>query len=490
MNILVIDVGTSSMRGLLLSHTGELLTQEQRLYAPSYLENGYVEQNPEDWQKALLDILKNISEKAGESKIEAISITSQRSSVIAMDRDMKPIGNAIMWQDKRTDDICKRLSGENDKVFSLSGSRINPVFSGTKMTWIRENLPEVYSRTHKFMVIPDYLIYLLTGNIVTDYTYGSRSLLMNLKNYNWNKELLDIFSVEEDKLCKLIEPGSICGHITKAISQETGCPEGIPVITAGGDQQCGAIGQGVVRKGVLSITAGTGAFLITSVEELPENPKQDIICNCSSVKGEYMLETNVLTCCSAFDWFRREFYGGASSKELDRDVMNSPIGANGCICVPYFQGRSAPDWNSFAKGTFTNITLGNTRADMLRSLLEGICYEIADHIDTMKKYSDISRIYVNGGLTNSAPFNEIQSSVYGERIMRRGKSDATARGALMVAATSLCEYETVAEAFKKIDENAMTTEYHPKDEDVKMYKGIRKEMNLIYKKISSSHDCT
>ncbi|MBS6196043.1 MAG: hypothetical protein KH828_10745 [Clostridiales bacterium] len=485
MNILVIDVGTSSMRGILFTHQGQLLTEKQNLYNVTYMENSWVEQNPSDWENALYKIMKEVSEKAKEKgwKIDAMTITSQRSSVIPVDKSLRPLCNAIMWQDKRTNEICEKLNSQNDKVFSLCGSRVNPVFSASKMTWIRENRPEIYEKTYKFMVIPDYLIYLMTGNLCTDYTYGSRSLLMNIHTHQWDPELLEIFRVEREKLCDLVEPGSICGTLTREIAEITGCPEGIPVITAGGDQQCGAIGQGVVKKGALSVTAGTGGFLITATNEVPENLEQDVICNFSSVKGQYVLESSVLTCCSAFDWFRREFYEESSYSEINEAIAATPVGANGCLCVPYFQGRSTPDWNNLAKGIFANVTLATTKEDMLRSLLEGICFEIGNGIETMKKYLEISDIYINGGLTNSEPFNEIQCNVYGTKIIRRGKADATARGALMVAAEALGLYPSVEAAFDEIGKSNSVKVYLPQEENILKYEKGRAQMNRIYKKI-------
>lgn len=482
MNILVIDVGTSSMRGVLLTHEGEELAKKQCFYSVSYMGNGWVEQNPSDWENALYDIVKDVSAKAEESGwyIDAISMTAQRSSVIPVDSSMRPLCNAVMWQDKRTNEICESLKPQNDRIFSLCGSRVNPVFSAGKMTWIRKKRPDIYGKTCKFMVIPDYLNYLMTGNVCTDYTYGSRSLLMNIRTHEWDTELLEIFNVEREKLCDLAEPGSISGTTTKEFSELTGCRAGISVISAGGDQQCGAIGQGVVKKGVLSATAGTGGFLITASDEIPQNLQQDVICNFSSVKGQYVLESSILTCCSAFDWFRKEFYGDDSYEKLNEEIESVPLGANGCLCVPYFQGRSTPDWNNEAKGIFANVTLATTKKDMLRSLLEGISYEIANGIDTMKKYLDISDIYVNGGLTGSEPFNEIQCNVYGTRIIRRGKSDATVRGALMVAATALGLYRTVEEAFAEISKDDDIKEYFPQEEAVSIYSGYRKKMNLIY----------
>lgn len=488
MNILVIDVGTSSMRGILFTYEGKLLAEKQTLYTVSYLENSWAEQEPSDWENALYGIMRAVAAEAEghQWSIDAVTITSQRSSVIPVDQSIHPLCNAIMWQDKRTNEICERLNSMNDKIFSICGSRVNPVFSASKMTWIRENRPEIYRKTYKFLVIPDYLIYLMTGELCTDYTYGSRSLLMNIYDHEWDPQLLDIFKVDREKLCDLIEPGSICGTITKEFAELTGCPEGTPVITSGGDQQCGAIGQGVVKKGILSATAGTGGFLITATDRVPEHLEPDVICNDSSIKGQYVLESSVLTCCSAFDWFRREFYEGCSYDEINEAMASSPVGANGCICLPYFQGRSTPDWNNLAKAIFSNVTLGTTKADMLRSLLEGICYEIGNGIDTMKKYLDISDIYVNGGLTNSEVFNRIQCSVYGTKIIRRGKADATARGALMVAAEAMGAYDSVEEAFKQISQNDEVKVYLPNEENALQYEKSRAQMNHLYKRIWNS----
>ena len=485
MNVLVIDVGTSSMRGILFDHHGKSLTQKQELYQATYMENSWVEQDPADWENALYSIIRQVTDEAGKmnEEIGAISITSQRSSVIPVDEKIRPLANAIMWQDKRTNHLCEMLETLNDKVFSLCGSRVNPVFSASKMTWIREEQPEIYKKTYKFMVIPDYLIYLMTGNLCTDYTYGSRTLLMNIRTHEWDDELLEIFRVEKEKLCNLIEPGSVCGYTTEQFAEITGCKTGIPVITAGGDQQCGAIGQGVVKKGTLSVTTGTGGYLIAQTDQVPDNLEQDVICNFSSVKGQYILESSVLTCCSAFDWFRREFYEGVSFEEINKQIKETPIGSNGCLCVPYFMGRSTPDWNNMAKATFSNVTLGTTKKDMLRSLLEGICFEIRNGIDIVNKYVKVEDIYINGGLSNSVPFNEMQTDIYDMKITRRGKADATARGALMVAVTALGVYDNVEQAFDDISKLDDIRVFEPKEENALEYERYRAQMNRIYRRL-------
>lgn len=246
MHILTVDVGTSSMRGIVFTREGRALFSGQRAYQPLYLQNGWVEQEPADWESALFALLSQAAEAAGAGGwgLDAIALTSQRSSIIPVDKDMRPLCNAIMWQDKRVEPLCRELERENNWVFKRCGSRVNPVFSGTKMAWLRRERPDLYKKAYKLLAVPDYLLWLLTGRLATDHTYGSRSLLMNLRTRQWDRDLLALFGVGEEKLCPLIEPGSVCGILTKEAAARTGLSQGLPVVTAGGDQQCGAIGQG------------------------------------------------------------------------------------------------------------------------------------------------------------------------------------------------------------------------------------------------------
>lgn len=479
MNILCMDAGTSGMRGIVFDHMGERIYEYRETYRPVYLKNGRVEQDPADWERALYRILRHVAKEVP-GDVDAISFTAFRSSVIPVDENVRPLCPAMMWQDKRADVLCEQLREQNERVAALSGARIHPVFSGAKMRWIRENVPDIYENTFKFMVAADYLLFLLTGKICTDHTYGSRSNLMNLQKAEWDEELLSIFHVERSRLCPLVPPGSVCGYTTDCLQQATGFPAGVPVITAGGDQQCGALGQGVVRPGILSVTAGTGGFLITNVDRVPEALDEKIICNASSVRGQYILEYSMLTCCSAYDWFRKEWFGELSLEEMERMLAQTSPGAHGCLCVPYFMGRSTPDWNKGARGAFFHLSEDVTRWDMMRSLLEGLCYEIDNGIEILGNYVRPSEILVNGGLTNSDLFNKMQADIYGKKIMRRGRADATARGALIAALVSLGVYDNEAEAFDVISEKDRVEMYHPDEKMKRFYADNREKMNLLY----------
>jgi len=485
MNILVIDTGTSSMRGILFTEHGLELISHQYFYNVSYLDNGWVEQNPADWRNALFHIVKNISKAALQNgwTIDALSLTSQRSSVIPVDSSITPLYNAIMWQDRRTAGICSEFSKQDEKVSELCGARVNPVFSGSKMTWIRRYRPDLYKKTYKFLVIPDYLIWLMTGNLCTDHTYGSRSLLMNLRTCQWDDGLLALFEVERQKLCSLVTPGSICGRTSKSFSAITGCPAGIPVVTAGGDQQCSAIGQGNFKEGTLSVTVGTGAFLITPLKAVPKALSRGLICNAASIPGTYVLETSLLTCCSAFDWFRENFYADDSYETIEDEIRKAPAGSNRCLCLPYFQGHSLSPQSHAAGGMFANLTLKTEKSDLLRSLLEGICCEIQNGIRALGQYTDISEITVGGGLSNCEPFNEILCNITGMELIRRGKADSSALGALAVALCSLGIFSSVEGAFQETSPVQSARHYKPDPALVQFYRQYQAEVNRLYRAV-------
>ncbi len=488
MNILVIDIGTSSMRGILFTEEGRKLSVCQVRYQPIRYADGRIEQSSCDWPLFLEQIVKAVMEEArakGEP-VEALAVTAQRSAVIPVDREGKPLMDTIMWQDRRNADICEELKPYQDLIFEKSGAGINTVFSGSRMTWILRNCPDVKKKLYKFVNIPEYVIHHMTGNYVTDTTYGSRSHLMNLRERTWDGELLRLFGIREDQLCVLQEPGSICGRITREFAHRTGIAEGTPVISAGGDQQCALIGQGVFREGDLSIVAGTGGFLAGILDQVEEELPDGLICNCSSVRGQYMLEANVLTCCSAFDWFCRNFYDWEDGVDYGRineelrfldGVVSSPV------ILPYFQGRSTPRWNSEAKAVFGELTLAAGRKELLKALLEGICLEIRNNIRLFEKYIRIEKAYISGGLTNSPVINQMQSDVYGIPLFHMEDSETTASGALMVALERLQSCSSVETAFAKIRGHEKTECYQPRNDCFLAYEEKRKRMNQLYEKI-------
>lgn len=489
MNSLIIDIGTSSMRGILFSQTGERLAFHQVLYAPVKYADGRIEQSPDDWTGSLEEIIRNVVEEAEKKNVsvDAVAVTAQRSAIIPVDKEGRPLMDTIMWQDRRNAGICKELERCNDLIFERSGAKANTVFSGSRMGWICKNRPDVCEKLYKFVNIPEYVMHYMTGEYKTDVTYGSRSHLMNLRTRRWDEEMLRLFGIAEEQLCEIKEPGSVCGEVTAAFAAKTGLKAGTPVVTAGGDQQCAAIGQGAYKEGNLSLVAGTGGFLVTALDQVPEKPDPRLIFNCSSVAGHYMVEANVLTCCSAFDWFGRSFYPLKDGK-IDYAAINAELeeldgNVGSVLAMPYFQGRSTPEWNPQAKAHFGEISLATGRGDMVKGLLEGIFMEIRNNILLFGEYAKIGRAYISGGLTNSEVINRIQADVYGIPLHRMADSESTAFGALMVCLVGQGVYGSLEEAFQAVRGNTGVTCYEPRKELFKAYEEKRGQMNEMYRKL-------
>lgn len=487
MNVLVIDIGTSSMRGILYNSNIDKIMSRQIKYQPRYHADGHMEQAAEEFERTFLAITREISAKAKNlhAEIDVVVLTAQRSSVVPVDYRGTPLMPVIMWQDTRNKEICKSLEKFQDEIVNRSGARINTVFSGGKMAWLKQERPDIYQKAEKLLNIPEYLIHQMTGEYITDYTYGSRSNLMNLGTCSWDAILLDIFGIDQNKLCRLQPPGSVCGNITLGFAKKSGLKEGIPVMTAGGDQQCAAIGQGVFQEGRLSVVTGTGAFLITTCSQIPENLTQDVICNCSSVRGKYIIETNVLSCCSAFDWFCRNFYDWdkIDYHRINRELQSAEDMQEQCLTLPYFQGRSTPAWNSSARASIHNITLGSTRTDILKSLVEGIFLEIRNNIELLRQYARIDEAFISGGMTNSSIMNQMQADIYGIPLYHREDTESTAIGALMVVLNEMGICDSYDEIYKKILEKNQGDFYECKADKYLFYNSKQREMNRLYKKI-------
>jgi sugar (pentulose or hexulose) kinase len=352
------------------------------------------------------------------------------------------------------------------------------------MAWFQENEPEIGAKTANFFVVPDYLIFHMTGQRVTDHTYGSRSMLMDLRQRQWSEELLTLFGVEKEKLCSLIPPSSVAGRVTEQFAATTGLTPGIPVITSGGDQQCGALGQGVFAPGTASVNLGTGAYLIASTPTVPEPLKWGLICNASAIPDAYILESSVLTCGAALDWFLRELGPDCDVSLVGKALRTSPPGANGVIALPYFQGRANPDWNSSARAAFFGMEIGTSRLDLLRALLESICIEVGENLCHMEEDQPLTVLCVSGGLSQTPEVCQLLADVTGKMVTAAPGGDATTRGAWMSAVHCLGLVDSWEAAWERIRPRESRT-FQPDTRLASQYREISEEMERLYQSIQN-----
>lgn len=475
--IIVLDVGTTSIRGILYSSEGKVLTVDQHINPPRYEADGRAEQDPSSWQTYMYIILSRCAGFAAEEGIgiEGIAMTASRSSIIPVDRDGNYLRHAIMWQDRRAETQCRSLEKEVSRIYTITGSRLSPVFSAPKIRWIAENEPAIQSKTHKYLGIQDFLIHTLTGNFVTDHSFASRTNLMNLAERSWDRDMMNLFHIDENQLCTLIEPGSEAGELTATVAAQTGLPSGLPVISAGGDQNCAALGLGIFSSGRIIANTGTGSYIITHTDSPVLDGEMRISCNASAVPKAYILEASLLTTGSIYRWFTEQFYTANNKGEspfaaTDADAAGAPAGANGLLLLPYFKGSGSPDWNPSAKGSFLNLSLSTTRGEMVRAVLEGIAAELADNLDLIESLSStVSSVEVSGGLTGFELFNRIQADFFGRPVIRHSFKESTALGAWMNAAKTLGIFSSYEDAFSSAVSGNPPTVYDPDPENHRLY---------------------
>lgn len=437
---LVIDVGTSSMRGILYDDLSNKLKTIQITTAPTF-KGEIVEKNPYDFDNSLDEIMIKISEYIRENNQELIAIilTSQRSSLICLDKNGDPLMSAIMWQDKRSNEIVEELNHYNKKVMNLSGSPLNPVYLAPKISYVKKRMPEIADRTHKYLTIADYIGYRITGEYRTDYTYGSRTSLMNISTKKWDKELLDIFSIEEEKLCKLVSPGDTELKATTDFLGKYSVNGEVTYISAGGDQQCSAVGMGLLEVGKTAISLGTGGYILQTVNSLKNN--LEYVTNAYSLNKMYIQESVMPTVASALNWFKKINFKNISDNEFYstiEELIKSNISTN-VLHFPHFQGRGTPDWNTKAKAGFLNIDFSTTSADLLLSLIESIGFEIKNNLMALNKNpeSKTNEAIISGGLSNNKEICQIVSDILEINIIKKSDSEATAFGAYLVGLHNL-----------------------------------------------------
>ncbi len=463
--IITIDVGTTSMRAILYDTAGQILHIHQQENAPEFFVDGRVEQAPQAWESILTASLKACADAAHEKNVEplCISVTAQRSSVIPVDADGTPLHPAIMWQDRRTADMTAAMEVHNPLVYGKTGLKISPVFSAIKMAWFRENRPDIWQKAHKMIGIQDWVLYLLSGRFVTDHTFGSRTNLFDLKRRCWDDDLLALFGVEKRMLCDLVPPGAIVGGVTKALSAATGIVAGLPVVSAGGDQQCAALGSGLFSRDRAVSNTGTGSYLIGHAERPSFDEKMRLSCNVSAVPDSYIVEAAVLTSGTIYRWLREAFYRDCDSfDQLNAEAADAPPGANGLLLLPHFKGSGSPYWDAQARGVFYNLTLSTTRGEMVRAILEGIAVEMKGCLDLVENVCGrVEFISVAGGLTRSGLFNRIQSNVFDRPVKRYGNNEATSLGAWIAGAVAVGVESSYPAAFALASAKDSAKYYEP-----------------------------
>jgi sugar (pentulose or hexulose) kinase len=484
--IITIDIGTTSMRAILFDAEGGQLALAREDNPPAYYADGRVEQAATTWEGILERILSACAGEARERGItvEGIALTSQRSSVIPVDREGAPLRPAIMWQDQRTEAICNRLAPRNAEVYRVCGMRVTTVMSACKMTWLRENEPDLFGRAWKLVGIHDFVLRALTGAFLTDHSLASRTNLLNLEKLDWDEGLMDLFGVPRSMLCDLVKPGSVAGGLEAGLAARVGIRAGTPVITAGGDQQCAALGLGLTGPDRVVANTGTGSYVLGYSARPAFDPDMRAFCNAAAIPGAYVVEAGMSASGVLYRWFNENFYSEAKNScadglaAMNEEAASSPAGANGVAFLPRYKlggdTEKGAAGGAMEKGLFYGLTIATRRGDMVRALLEGIAAEMAENLRLVEALAGkAGSVHASGGLTRFDLFNQIQADLYGLPVRKAGHGEATAVGAWISAAKTLGFYGSYEEAVAASERGSEIQECAPDPANAPIYERLR-----------------
>ncbi len=479
--ILALDQGTTSSRAILFDHDGRAVGTEQQEYRQIYPAPGQVEHNPADIWESQLTVAKRVLRRSRISaeQVAAIGITNQRETTLLWEKETgKPVCNAIVWQSRISSGICQRLkeAGVGDRLREITGLLIDPYFSGTKLTWLFENIEGLRSRAEHgeilFGTVDSYLIWKLTGGRkhVTDISNASRTLLFDIHQQEWSPEMLEMLNIPAAILPEVVDSS---GLIAETDPEIFGKP--IPIAGAAGDQQAATFGQICYEPGMAKNTYGTGCFMLMNIGSKPRLSENGLLTTIGwRINGQttYCLEGAIFIAGAAIQWLRDglEIIAHASESEA---MATSVADTHGVYFVPAFVGLGAPYWDAEARGLAIGLTRGTTKAHLVRAALESIAYQTRDVLDAMNRDSGIrlAELRVDGGATSNNFLMQFQADLLQTSVHRPVIQETTALGAAYLAGLGIGFWESQAELTKKwvIDqafEPAMTS-----DEVDKLYRG-------------------
>jgi glycerol kinase len=457
--VIALDQGTTSSRAIVFDKDGNEVGVSQKEFTQIYPKAGWVEHDPMEIWASQSSVVTEVIAKTGitNDEIAALGITNQRETTIVWDKNTgKPVYNAIVWQCRRTANICNELKerGLEEYVRHNTGLVIDAYFSGTKVKWILDNVEGARERAEKgellFGTVDTWLIWKLTnGKVhVTDYTNASRTMLFNIRDLKWDEKMLKELNIPKSMLPEVKNSSEVYGQANLGGVGGTGGIR-VPIAGAAGDQQSALFGQACFEKGEAKNTYGTGCFLLMNTGENAVESKNGLLTTIAigiDNKVEYALEGSVFVGGASVQWLRDELrlINDAADTEY---FANKVKDSNGVYVVPAFVGLGSPYWDMYARGTIVGLTRGANRNHLIRATLESIAYQSRDLIDAMEDDSKIklSALKVDGGAVKNNFLMQFQSDILGADVLRPVVTETTALGAAYLAGLAVGFWESKEE---------------------------------------------
>ena len=489
--VLTLDFGTQSVRAALINKKGDILHIVKETYKPAYFstQKGYAEQDPDFYWELALKTLTQLA-KDGKDELDNIigaTVTTFRDSSVQLDKDLKPLRPCILWLDQRMAEAKEKLPLLHRLAFKLVGMT-NTIELNRKRTvahWLKENEPETWKKTSKYVNISTYLIYKLCGNLVDSPSSLTGHYPIYFKKKQWYKEGAlkgRIFGIPNRMLPELKNPGEVLGVISDDIAKQCGLPLGIKLISTGSDKACETVGLGALSRDVGAISYGTASTIEVSNQKYYE-PEKFLPAYPAAVKGWYNMDVQIYRGYWMLSWFSREFASEAVNEAkiqamaveevLNQKCATIPPGSDGLVLQPYWgPGLSRP----LAKGAIVGFSDVHTMVHLYRAIIEGIAYALREGLESIEKSQKhrIKSLMISGGGSQSDAICQITSDIFGLPVSRVQTFETTSLGAAIATFVGLGEFESVEQAISKMSRISAT--FYPDEKAHKQYQYLYKKV--------------
>jgi xylulokinase len=433
-------------------------TEEHQPFASP--QPGWAEQDPRDWWRACGIAVKKALQKSGlrAEQIACVGFSGQMHGAVMLDASGEVVRPALIWCDQRTEKQSRELSSKfgRERLIQLTCNPPLTNFTLTKLLWVRENEPQLWARVRYVMLPKDYVRFRLTGDRAIDQADASGTLLLDVANRAWSKEVLSATGIDESFLPKLYESPDVSGELNEEGAAATGLKAGTPVVAGAGDQAAGAVGMGIVRAGVVSATIGTSGVVFAATDRPALDPRGRLHTFCHAIPGRWHVMGVTQAAGLSLRWFRDTFgvaknLAAAGDRDpyefLSEEAATAPAGADGLLWAPYLMGERTPHLDPNARGALAGITPSHHRGHIVRAILEGVAFSLKDSFSIFEEMKvPVKQIRLGGGGARSPLWRQIQADVYAHEVEIVEAEEGAAYGAAILAAVGARHFASVDEA--------------------------------------------
>lgn len=481
--VLGIDLGTSSLKGILMDETGRVICEKSSDYGIDTPANGYSEQRPEYWVVACEDVLTQLSIAVDDfgDKLAGISFSGQMHSLVTLDANLKPAYPAILWNDVRTTKQCEQImSTFGERLLSITKNIALEGFTLPKILWLQENEPAIWQKVKKIMLPKDYLSFWFTGEICTEYSDAAGTLLLDIQQRAWSDEILNQFAISKDILPKLLPSMSCVGIVKDEICKRYNIKNEVKVFAGGADNACAALASGIADDEIGLVSIGTSG-VFSSFEGQVEDYHGKLHFFNHVIEDKYYSMGVTLAAGNSLSWFKETFAKGISFEDMLKDVYQIAPGSDGLMFTPYIAGERTPHIDSQVRGSFIGIDTKHTFDHFARAVMEGITFSLKDSQMIMEqaKQKKFKKLISVGGGAKNPDWMQMQADIFDAEMIRLSVEQGPGLGACMIAAMGLGWFENVEALIDTFVDYKQAT-FTPNKENVAIYQAVYQKWQKIY----------